>query len=111
MFKGLSRSKTMLRFVDISLMTSQVVMSLPFRRPKLKNTLFALYRPYIFGLGRSVGKMFYFFSKHYPSKRLIWQNNLFVHVYNVYKLCLFFFDIPLFQRVPLTSKYIECTYM
>ena len=33
-------------------------------RPKLKNTLFALYRPYFFVLGRSVGKMFFF--KQYP---------------------------------------------
>jgi len=38
-------------------------------RPKLKNTLFALYRPYFFGLGRSVGKMFYFFQAISPIKR------------------------------------------
>jgi len=37
--------------------------------PKLKHALFALYRPLIFGLGRSVGKMYYFFFKHSHSKR------------------------------------------
>jgi len=44
--------------------------------PKLKISLFALYRPYIFGLGRSVGKMFYFFQalslkKVDPAKQLV----------------------------------------
>ena len=44
--------------------------------PKLKNNLFALYRPYLFGLGRSVGKMFYFFQalslkKVGPAKQLV----------------------------------------
>ena len=79
-----------------------------FIRPKLKNTLFALYRPYIFGQGRSVGKMFYFF-KHYPSKRQIRQNNLFVHVCNINYIYLF--NIPLFQHVTLTSKYIHRMYI